>query len=320
MKIWNPINQSQNNIITLFKDIFIEQRKQEISSIFIEDFGLHNGHTKESYVEYEMDEFALKCEKFGLQKDCQINSFNIGNGFIYFSLGKKEDRAIFEAIFKWNEKEQKLQGNNYAFKIEPKMQFIKENGVIYHKRRINLTAPLETLESLTPLQKEHKTLDPLLNSATILNTARSENHTIENKIKRVLIHAESDNFDFIRNELPAHLGGNFYSLVYDLSQEENQTFWDEIQIFSQKGIYQYPVLMRGEDHPLFIKDLFPEVNDYEITYKKNIFPVVLYILFEDDEEQFFKYPQQNYFKFDKKIKKVCLTDPLSFDWIIHLKD
>ena len=231
-------------------------------------------------------------------------------------MGKKEDQAIFEAIFKWNEKEQKLQGNNYAFKIEPKMQFIKENGVLTKKRRINLTAPIEQEHK----DKESKTLDPLLNTTTILNQEMTKNVLSENKIKRVLIEVESDSFDFIRTELPAHLGGNFYGLVYDLSQEEGKTFWDNIQIFSQNGVYKYPVLMRGEDHPLFISDLFPEVSDYQVTYKKEIFPVVLYILFEDGEEKFFKYPQQNQYQFEKKIKKVCLTDPLSFDWIIHLKD
>lgn len=279
--IWKEPTTEQLNWVNKFKNIFILQQKNKLTEIFSEDFDYHNGFTREQYSEYEFEEFALKCESFGLLLSCSIQCYQLDNDFIYFSLGKKDDKALFEAIFKWDNTEKKVKGNGYRFKIEPKIQFIKNNSNISLKRRINLTPNQNT------------------------------------KIKTLLINADNDNFHFIKNELQPHLGGNFYSAIYEYENENQLSFWDNLTIYSTQGVFQSQVLMRGKDHPLFIDNLFPEVKKYSVTCAKGIYPVVLYILLEDGEELFYKYPTQSEWHFHKKIKKVCLTDPLSFDWIVE---
>ena len=75
--------------------------------------------------------------------------------------------------------------------------------------------------------------------------------------------------------------------------------------------------MRGQDHPLFMENLFPEIiSKYEFKVRDDVYPVVINIEFDDGTEDLIKYPLEKILKFDKKIKKICLTDNLSFDWII----
>lgn len=277
-------NSNKINWVENFKHIFLEQNWEKISTIFdIENFNLHNGLNWIQYCEYEFKEFRDKSENFGLRIDAEIACYDIDKDFFYFSLGKKEDKALFEAIFKWNEEKQKAIGNGYFGKIEPKMQFIK-NGIIETKiRRINL----------------------------------KPNSSIE--IKKIILNniPEEDYFESVK--LKEIMGGNFYSYTFSLLNDNYLTYWENIKLYTDKGVIKYDLLMRGEDHPLFIKDLYPQMlNKKEFIIKEEIHPVIIYVLKENGEEEYFKYPKNKHFIIDNNIKKVCLTDTLSFDWIIEL--
>ncbi len=267
-----------------FKKIFLEQNIQEISSVFdMENFGLHNGMSLFDYCEYEFKEFRDKSENFGLTLDAEIACYDLDNNYFYFSLGKKEDKALFEAIFGWDYKTNKAIGNGYFGKIEPKMQFIKKGEKINKIRRINLK-PTSNIE-----------------------------------IKKILLSniPEEDYFESIN--LTEVMGGKFYSYSYEILNDNNLTYWENIKIYTNKTIIKYNLLMRGENHPLFIKDLYPHIiKPTEFLIKENIHPVIVYVLKENGEEEYFKYPKNKHFVIDFPIKKVCLTDTLSFDWIVEL--
>lgn len=287
--MWRISSKIKFQWVEKFKDIFINQKKDALSEIFnINNFGLHNAVSMENYCDYEFDEFSLKCDKFGLTMKASIECFDLKDDFFYFSLGKQEDKALFEAIFRWDEKTQLAIGNQYFFKIEPKTQFIKDfiTGNTHTLRRINLK-PNQDVSIKAIVQNEP-------GDDTILNCI----------------------------DLAPHLGGRFYSFTYTRPNDNSKTYWDRIKVFSSIGIKTQDVLMRGSDHPLFQADLFPHINKTldTVTIKNNIYPVVVYFLLEDGEEHFFKYPLDKQWSFDKKIKKVCLTDTLSFDWIVEANE
>lgn len=288
-EIWLPGSNQQFNLIEKFKRIFIEQEKNNISEIFHNDFGLHNGYDINGYCAYEFDEFALKANRFELTHEAKIECFNIGNDYLYFSLGKKTDKAVFESIFLWDESTQKIKGNQYPYKIEPKIQFFKDNTTNerYFNRRINIK--------------------------TVTNNVL---------IKNVLISQDSHDFIFFKQDLEEIFGGTFYSFLYHDDSFTLNTYWNTVNIFSNQGKQKNKVLMRGQDHPLFMENLFPEViSKYEFKVRDDVYPVVINIEFDDGTEDLIKYPLEKILKFDKKIKKICLTDNLSFDWIItNIKD
>lgn len=282
--IWKLGTNEQFELIEKFKRIFIDQEKDNIYEIFDKNFGTHNGYDINGYCYYEFEEFELKANEFELTKEAKVECFNIGNGYIYFSLGKEGDKAVFEAIFLWDDETKKLKGNQYPYKIEPKIQFFKNyiTNKIHFNRRINI-----------------KTVD----SSMI--------------IKKVLINQDSHDFIFFKQDLPEIFGGTFYSLLYSDDNETLETYWNDVTIFNNQGNKKNKVLMRAIDHPLFINDLFPEVKSkYEFNIKEGIYPVIVNIEFEDNTEELLKYPLEKTFKFEKAISKICLTDNLSFDWIV----
>lgn len=283
-EIWKQGNVQQFELVKKFKHIFIAQEKENINEIFSKDFGIHNGYDLKGYCNYEFDEFFLKASRFELTEEAKIECFNIGNGYMYFSLGKKNDKAVFESIFLWDEIENKIKGNQYPYKIEPKIQFFKnhKNQETKFNRRINIK-------------------------------------TVNNEciIKKVLISQDSHDFIFFKQDLEEIFGGTFYSLLYGDDSYTLDTYWNDVNTFTNQGVSKNKVLMRGKDHPLFMDNLFPEiVNDYEFEIKDDVFPVIINIEFIDESEELLKYPIDKKFKFDKKIQKICLTDNLSFDWII----
>ena len=281
---WIKASKEQFDLVEKFKNIFIKQEKNKVDEVFHKDFGLHNGFTVQGYCDYEFDEFFLKCDKFALTTDAQVECFDIGNNYIYFSLGKKDDKAVFEAIFLWDNETQKIKGNQYNYKIEPKIQFYKnyKTNVEDFNRRINIKAP-----------------------------------DTQSNIKKVIISESSHDLNLVKQELDDIFGGNFYSLIYQNDDFSQNTHWNEVTIFANNAITKNLVLMRGKDHPLFIENLYPQIiSEYEFNIDKDIYPVVINVEFEDGTEEYFKYPLNKNFKFHKKFKKVCLTDTLSFDWII----
>lgn len=283
--IWSLGSKKQFKHVESFKNIFIEQKREKIYSLFDKDFGLHNGYHIHEYCNYEFEEFALKSNRFELTKDAQIECFDIGDNYVYFSLGKKNDKAVFESIFLWDDTSEKFKGNQYPLKIEPKIQFVKNNKTknIIFNRRINFKGSTDNLV-----------------------------------IKKVLIDQESHDFVFFKQDLEGIFGGTFYSLLYNDDNYCLDTYWNDIKVFTNEGVFKNKVLMRGTDHPLFLPQLFPQIiSCHEFTIEDNIYPVVINIQFEDNSEEFIKYPLEKLFKFHKKIKYICLTDNLSFDWIIN---
>lgn len=282
--IWQCPLPEQLLWVEKFKAIFINGARDNIDMIFDHNnFWQHNGFSLEQYCDYEFDEFALKCDKFSLTMDASIECYRLKDNFFYFSLGKKDDKAVFEAIFRWNTDTQLAIGNGYYFKIEPKTQFIKYlSGQEETLRRINIT-PKDSMLINAIVQKE-----------------------------------PGDDLVFNKIKLLPHLGGTFYNIQYCRANEDNTSFWDDLKIATNQGIINQTTLMRGKDHPLFIPDLFPVLNKSltGITIAEGIFPVVLYVLFEDGEELYFKYPTHHQWLFNKPVSSVCLTDTLSFDWII----
>ncbi len=267
-----------------FKKVFLEQDSKAIENIFdIKNFGLHNGFSLLDYCEYEFKEFRDKSENFGLTLEAEVACYDLDYNLFYFSLGKKEDKALFEAIFGWDEKSKKAIGNQYFGKIEPKMQFFKKNGEYNTKRRINIK-PTSNIE-----------------------------------IKKVLLNNIPDDDYFGSVNLSEVMGGKFYSYTYETFDSNHLTHWEQIKLYTDKNIIKYNLLMRGIDHPLFIKDLYPTIiNKNEFLIKEDIHPVIIYVLKESGKEEYFKYPKNKHFIIDENIQKVCLTDTLSFDWIVEL--
>lgn len=283
--IWKEGTNEQFELIKKFKRIFINQEKENLDEIFHKDFGIHNGYDVNSYSSYEFAEFLLKATRFELTKEAKIECFNIGNGYIYFSLGKKTDKAVFESIFIWDEESKKIKGNQYPYKIEPKIQFLKN----------------------------HKTQEINFNRKINFKTTHNDI-----KIKSVLISKDSHDFIFFKQELEEIFGGTFYSFLYKDDDFTLQTYWNEVITFSNIGKEKNQVLMRGVNHPLFIADIYPNIiSNYEFNIKEDIYPVIINIEFEDNTEELIKYPLEKFFKYNKKIKKICLTDNLSFDWIVN---
>lgn len=285
----NNFGQTSNLLkkqwVEKFKDVFIHQKKDELHILFdLNHFGLHNGSHFQDYIDYEFEEFKIKCANFGLTPQADVVCYDLKDDFFYFALGKKEDRALFEAIFRWHE--DKAIGNQYFFKIEPKIQFFKT---------------ISTQESLS--QKRKINVKPVnqLQVKKIINREPGEEHIL------------------VSNELPAHLGGNFYSSIYERIDEDSLTYWDKLQIVTDQGIIKQDVLMRGIDHPLFQPNLYPHVSQdrKSFQYDAKLHPVVVYVLLDSGKEMFYKYPQNNVFEFDELIQSVCLTDTLSYDWIVN---
>lgn len=290
---WKESDSDKKKWLEKFKNVFILQQKDKIDTIFNrESFGLHNGFTLDDYCEYEFKEFDLKSKNFGLTIDCSMQCFDIGDNYIYLCLGKKTEKALFESIFQWDNEQKKVIGNGYCFKIEPKTQFIifqNQNNIISKKliikRRINFSPAYEN-----------------------------------NKIKTILIDSDFNDFSFIKNEFEAHLGGTFYSSIFQLDNEHLHTYWENVTLFhniKENKDKTFPLLMRGIDHPLFIDNLFPKVTKHTVQspdFTENLF--ILYVKLKNGEEHFFKYPKENFWSFENEIEQVSITDTLSFDWIV----
>lgn len=283
--IW--LNSNKQDWVEKFKDVFINQKFSELTTIFNSNkFGLHNGLSMSHYCEVEFEEFRLKCEKFGLTINASITCYDITEDLFYFSLGKKDDMALFEAIFGWDSLSGLAIGNQYQLKIEPKMQFIINNTKnTTYKRRVNLKFPQKDTEIFKVMLK-------IMGNNPLLN----------------------------KESLDEHLGGYFYGFSQENESEDMRSYLDEIKIYTNKGIIKQKVLMRGSDHPLFLPDLYPTValDKKSFKIKEGIFPVIIFVRLENGEDFFYKYPLEQEWCFDCEIKEICLTDTLSFDWIIKL--
>lgn len=283
--IWKNSSQEKINWVERFRDIFLNQKKDKVFSIFSEsNFGVHSGLTVLEYSNQEFDEYREKSKRFGINEHSRVECFDIGENFFYFSFGNKEDPAIFEAIFKWNDEEKRAMGNGYLMKVEPKIQFIKESGITKVIRRINFK----------PSSKKF-----------IIN--------------KIMTKSMVENVIFSEIELEEYLGGRYYNYSYEMIEEDSKTHWEQVSIYSSEGKIKNNVLLRGVDHPLFTEDIFPIIAEDKKSFmiKQKSIPVIIFVKTEK-EEFYFKYPTEKLLKFDEEIKEICITDTLSFDWIVKL--
>lgn len=286
---WIKSNDEKYYWVEKFKDVLINQKREEIGEIFdLNGFGIHNSLSLDEYCQHEFEEFNLKCEKFGLTMEAPFVCYDLPSGLFYFSIGKKDDLAVFEGIFGWSNDSKKAIGNQYKYKIEPKIQFIKtinksnEELKIIFKRRINI---------------------------------KGQKHTNINKVISKMPHDE----DILAiTNLDDVFGGKFYNYSYKIDSSELESTWEPLKIYEENCNSKHELLMRGIDHPLFIDNLYPEIlkDGMTITIKHNCWPVIINVILDDNTEHYYKYPREKEFKFDKEIKTVCLTDNLSFDWIV----
>lgn len=304
MKLWKKIDDNSiiMKLLEKFKLAFIHEDINKAYSCFDKlNFKQHQGWTLEEYINYEMEEFKLKCRSFGLSEDAKISAYFLDKNTIYFAFGKKEDCALFEATWNLNEDNNLLIGNNSLFRWEPKLQSIKRirdekkssadenNYTLSYKRILNIKSPKNIFcDWLCPRKKE------------ISNTQL---------------------YSF---SLESHLGGSFQSLLWDEGSniEDLNSYWLTLRTRANNTIFLQDVMMRGKNHPLFEDDQFPKVNFLNSTIeidKLSIIPVILYIKFANDQEMYIKYPKERYWHFKEKIVSVCLTDNLSYDWIVTLK-
>lgn len=287
--MWNSASSELYEWVERFRHVFIKQQKDKFFTLFSErDFGLHNGMNATEYAKHEFQEFIDYGSFFGLRENCEIECYHIKDNFFYFSLGEKKSRALFEGMYQWSDEKQKAIGNQYNFKIEPKMQFIMRNGVTHFTRRINITP-----------------------------------HAPQDILYAVLIkNAETEPLQHVC--LPAHLGGDFYYINYHRKDfDDRLSYWDNMSLINnikdpnRKG-RNIPVFMRGVDHPLFIDNLFPKIQGNTVTCPNttdNLY--VLQVVLEDGDEFYYKYPEQSHFNFNKNVIKATITDTLSYDWITH---
>lgn len=293
MNIWTLSGQDKLSWIEKFKDIFIYQKKHLLGEIFSDNFGIHNGLSMLDYCDYEFAEFHEKHLRFDLTAQASILAYDLLDNYFYFSLGNAREKAVFEAIFQWDASTGTARGNQYPFKVEPKIQFFQNISVTTSKFQQNDSTATRRRINFTPLN--------------------------DVKLNNVIVQTAADNFLLVGNSLPAHLGGSFYSFIYEKEDEDYQTFWDISRISTSEGLIKLPILMRGKDHPLFIDNLFPVIEtSHSFSVEKTIYPVVINVVFDDNSESYFKYPLEKTFQFEKNIKQVCLTDALSFDWIVNL--
>lgn len=282
--VWKEASPEIFQLVAKFRNLCIDNDYTNMYEVFDKNFGIHNTFELFDYLNFEFNEFHLKCEKFGLTKDADIHCYEISDNMVYFSLGKKNDKALFESIFYYNKETQRFRGNQYCFTIEPKMQFkIDASNQYSYRRRINI-----------------KSYDKDL------------------VFKALLPRRDGENFVLESSTLPDFLGGHFYNTNYEAPYFGENTYWEILKIVTNFGIVNYPVLMRGRDHPLFVDNLYCNLDAHKISFKSGIFPAILSVFFYDkDNEEFFKYPTINSYHFDNEVFFTCLTDNLSYDWIIE---
>lgn len=279
-------------------------KKALLDFVFVEEeqFGLHNGLSLSEYIVYEEDEFTLKSEKFGINPNSELRVYLIDSEWIYFCIGKKHEKAIFEGLFYivyTDDGLPKLKGNGSPFKTETKMKFYKvQNGIGGNQsccRRINFAVPWVD--------------DKMLNRELISVTINNKN------VK---------NINFFKEELPRHLGGKQYAIEYVIDGDDRKSYIETLGlIYKNNDIIKkstIKVMVRGEDHVLFVNDLFPLVDNNTVTLPplaENYF--ILFVELDNGDKKYFKFPEEKTFKFEDRVSVAVLTDILSFDWVIQNK-
>lgn len=287
------LNNSHIDKQSLLDFVFVDAKR----------FGLHNGLDLSEYIIYEEDEFSLKSEKFGIHPNSELSVYLIEDEWIYFCIGKKHEKAIFEGLFYIVYTENgfpKLKGNGSPFKTETKMKFfqhVDEFGNVLKDnlsccRRINFAVPWVG--------------DEMLNREIISITVNNK------KVKNVT---------FIKDDLPRHLGGRQYSIEYIVKDDDNSSYIETIGIiYKDNGVLKkttIKIMVRGSDHVLFVNNLFPFICKTKLKLvetSENYF--ILFVTLNNGVKHYFKFPEQKEFIFEDDIKQAVLTDILSFDWVV----
>lgn len=285
---YKPAAQHWVDLIEKFRIAFIHQDRPMAYSCFLPEaeFGLHLGGTLDDYMDYEMEEFRVKCSFFGLDEHGPMAVYELSPEHIYFYFGNQNDPALFEAVWVVDPVEKKLKGNNSLFRWEPKLQNIKT-------RFGHTTARVVNVKSKTKR---------FLKWWTIKNRETCNPHTEIMDLEEIM-------------------GGFFTACCFEESDPDLvNSYWADFRVKDNLGDTSYQkVWMRGWDHPLANADAWPEV-DLEAGIVKDS-PntktlVILCVDFVDGDRKLFKYPKEKKWDFGKPIQQVCVTDGLSYDWIV----
>jgi hypothetical protein len=276
---------SQRDLVVRFRKAFVSQDVQLAKTCFAEkaEFGLHLGGSLDEYIEHEMDEYKVKCAKFGLTEEGPLQVYQLAPDRLYFYFGNTLDPALFEAVWTMNE-QGLLLGNQSKFRWEPKMQSIKKGTMVKRTRVCNIKSNQGLVLSWWRL-KDREAANP--------------SHTI--------------------SELEDIMGGTFTSCLYEEPFNDTQSYWATWRIQdTQGGKETQRVWMRGLNHPQSQGDTFPEVDfhgGHVRAHPKTKTIVIVCANFDDGTKTMLKYPEAREWFFDKPIRSICVTDGLSYDWI-----
>lgn len=280
-------SEEERALIVQFRRAFVSQDRQLAFRCFSESssFGKHLGGSLEDYIVQEMEEFRVKCKKFGVSEQGPLSVYKLASDRLYFYFGNEEDPALFEAVWALDA-DGKLTGNQSNFRWEPKMQSIRCGTRITRTRACNIKG------------KRGQTLAWWR-----------------------LIDKESPNPTQSVSELEDVLGGTFTSCVYEDPVDDLTSYWATWRIQDSDGEKETQrVWMRGLDHPQSQGDTFPVVN-FDLgqveAHPNTKTVVILCVYFDDNTQTMIKYPESRAWDFKKPIRKVCLTDGLSYDWIVE---
>lgn len=285
---YKPAAQHWVDLIEKFRIAFLHQDRAMAYSCFLpeSEFGLHLGGTLDDYMDYEMEEFRVKCSFFGLDEHGPMAVYELSPEHIYFYFGNQNDPALFEAVWVVDPIEKKLKGNNSLFRWEPKLQNIKTKFGHTTARVVNVKSKTKRF----------------LKWWTIKNRETCNPHTEIMDLEEIM-------------------GGFFTACCFEESDPGLvNSYWADFRVKDNLGDTSYQkVWMRGWDHPLANADAWPEV-DLEAGVVKDS-PntktlVILCVDFVDGDRKLFKYPKEKIWDFGKPIQQVCVTDGLSYDWIV----
>ena len=288
--IYKPANKDYIGLIENFRQAFVRGDKEGARLCFDEQFGIHMGSDLKTYIEHEMEEFKIKCQRFGLSDQGHLAVYQIDEDRIYFHFGTQADPALFEAVWKTNPRSKKLVGNQSQFRWEPKLKFTKsenKEGYVFER------------------------------SCNIKDLHHPENQVVWWRLKNL----QGINMSTHQESLEEALGGVFSTIKFSYTKDRGESKWETIRVASSNHQTESTrVWMRGVDHPLLKLLAFPEVDFEQAVVKAHHSihtVVVLWVLFEDHSTYMVKYPKERTWAFKSKIKSVCITDGLSYDWVVH---
>lgn len=286
---------SENDVLLVkkFREAFVTQNRALADEVFVpeKDFGLHCGGSLTNYIDKEMEEFHQKCEKFGMVKDGPLGVYRLQNDALYFYFGNDCDEALFEAT--WFTSNDRLIGNQSKFRWEPKQQWIKSVNADGVSRSTN---------------RRVVNIKSLKDEVNIEWWRQSGLFEVQNSFEKKM-------------DMEEVMGGRFLACGFETDDINGLLSVFRVKT-SDGDIETQSLCLRGADHPLFEENQWPEVDFKSgvVTISELTKMVVILTVETESGQEMLKYPVGKKFDFGGPIKKICMTDGLSYDWIVELKE